>query len=35
MGLSINVENGVAIIEVKGNLMGGPETLEVHETIKA
>ena len=34
MGMSINVNDGVAIIEVKGNLMGGPETLEVHEAVK-
>ena len=34
MSLSINVHDDVALIEVKGNLMGGSETLELHETVK-
>jgi len=34
MNIDINENDGIVIITVKGNLMGGQETLDVHEKVK-
>ena len=34
MSVSVKEFGDVAVIELKGNLMGGPETLAIHEKVK-
>lgn len=34
MGCKLKIMDDAAVIQVKGKLMGGPETFEVHEQIK-
>jgi anti-sigma B factor antagonist len=34
MKLSTNTQNGVLIIELKGKIMGGPESSEFHDKLK-
>ncbi len=34
MAIKENMIGGVSVLELKGNLMGGPETTEVHKRVK-
>jgi anti-sigma B factor antagonist len=34
MGIEVKELDNIAVIDVKGNLMGGPETTVVHEKVK-
>ncbi|MCR4438845.1 MAG: STAS domain-containing protein [bacterium] len=34
MAIKEQLQGDVAVLQVKGNLMGGPETVEVHEKVK-
>jgi anti-sigma B factor antagonist len=34
MKLSFSVQNGILIIELKGKIMGGPESADFHEKLK-
>ncbi len=34
MNIDVKEHNGVSVITVKGNLMGGPETTALHEKVK-
>ncbi|MDZ7272167.1 MAG: STAS domain-containing protein [candidate division KSB1 bacterium] len=34
MAIKEQMHGNVAVLQLKGNLMGGPETLEVHEKVK-
>ena len=34
MNIDIKDHDGVTVINVKGNLMGGPETISLHEKVK-
>lgn len=34
MGIEVKEHNDIVVIDIKGNLMGGPETTAVHEKVK-
>lgn len=34
MNIDVREHEGVAVLGVKGNLMGGPETISLHEKVK-
>ena len=34
MQIKVNIQDDVAIIELKGKMMGGPETTEIHTKVK-
>jgi anti-sigma B factor antagonist len=34
MGIEVKEHNNIVVIDVKGNLMGGPETTVIHEKVK-
>ena len=34
MNIDVKEHDGVAVLSVKGNLMGGPETISLHEKVK-
>jgi|YNPNPStandDraft_1061719.scaffolds.fasta_scaffold90170_1 anti-sigma B factor antagonist len=34
MAIKEQMHNNVAVLQLKGNLMGGPETTEVHDKVK-
>lgn len=34
MNIDVKEYEGVAVLSVKGNLMGGPETISLHEKVK-
>ena len=34
MGVEVKEHNDIVVIDIKGNLMGGPETAAVHDKVK-